>query len=135
MTNQLEVKLVEKYPVLFEKRHATGPPLPPIAFGISCGDGWYGILDRLCEKLSALDCGVSVFQVKQKFGGLRFYVDIDQEAKDECYDEVHALIRAAERESTQTCEKCGAEGSPRTIGGWMTTLCSDCAAELVAART
>jgi hypothetical protein len=54
-------------------------------------------------------------QVKEKFGGLRFYV---QAATKEHYN----YISFAESMSYRTCESCGAEGKTYT-DGWHTTLC------------
>jgi hypothetical protein len=54
-------------------------------------------------------------QVKEKFGGLRFYV---QAATDKHYQ----YITFAESMSYRTCESCGAPGKTYT-DGWHTTLC------------
>ena len=54
-------------------------------------------------------------QVKEKFGGLRFYV---QSATDKHY----SYISFAESMSYRTCEECGAPGK-RYTNGWHRTLC------------
>ena len=54
-------------------------------------------------------------QVKEKFGGLRFYV---RAATDKHYN----FISFAESMSYRTCEVCGAPGK-RYTNGWHTTLC------------
>jgi hypothetical protein len=54
-------------------------------------------------------------QVKEKFGGLRFYV---QGATDKHW----AYISFAESMSYRTCEECGAPGETYT-DGWHVTLC------------
>ena len=54
-------------------------------------------------------------QVKEKFGGLRFYV---QAATDNHYQ----YISFAESMSYRTCESCGNPGKTYT-DGWHTTLC------------
>lgn len=58
-------------------------------------------------------------QVKEKFGGLRFYMTIGT-------DEVYALIGKAEALSCKTCEECGEPGEKRTDLGWIYTLCNNC---------
>lgn len=58
---------------------------------------------------------VVAVQVKEKFGGLRFYVDGGD-------DVVHGMIRMAESWAAVTCEKCGNPGTTRG-GGWIRTLC------------
>jgi hypothetical protein len=54
-------------------------------------------------------------QVKEKFGGLRFYVNGTT-------DKHHNYISFAESMSYRTCEECGAVGKTYT-NGWHTTLC------------
>lgn len=56
-----------------------------------------------------------IVQVKEKFGGLRFYADGCTEAQDQ-------LISFAETLSAMTCEVCGAPGTLRT-DGWIKCLC------------
>jgi hypothetical protein len=62
----------------------------------------------------ALKVPVAV-QIKEKFGGLRFYV---QAATDKHYN----YISFAESMSYRTCEQCGAPGKTYT-DGWHKTLC------------
>ena len=57
-------------------------------------------------------------QVKEKFGGLRFYMTMGT-------DEVYGLIDKAEALSRKTCEECGEPGEERS-GGWIHTLCNNC---------
>ena len=59
-------------------------------------------------------------QIKEKFGGLRFYV---QSATDEQYN----YISFAESLSYRTCEECGAVGKLYT-DGWYKSLCDSHAA-------
>ena len=58
---------------------------------------------------------VVVSQVKEKFGGLRFYVDYAD-------DVVYGMISMAESMSYRTCEVCGSPGTSNSHG-WITTLC------------
>lgn len=58
---------------------------------------------------------VVVSQVKEKFGGLRFYVDGGD-------DVVYGMISMAESMSYRTCEVCGNPGKANSEG-WITTLC------------
>ena len=57
-------------------------------------------------------------QVKEKFGGLRFYMTGGT-------DEIFGLIERAEEESYAICEQCGEPGR-ETGNGWIRTLCEDC---------
>ena len=54
-------------------------------------------------------------QVKEKFGGLRFYVD---RASEKHYN----YITFAENMSYRTCEECGNAGTHYSFG-WHQTLC------------
>ena len=73
-------------------------------------------LDEAKTKLDEETLKVPVaVQVKEKFGGLRFYV---QAATDKHYQ----YISFAESMSYRTCEECGNPGKTYT-DGWHTTLC------------
>ena len=58
-------------------------------------------------------------QVKQKFGGLRFYAS-------NCDDYVYGVISMAETISWRICENCGSAGTKSTNSGWVTMLCNNC---------
>jgi hypothetical protein len=67
--------LYSKYPKLF-KRKDCNMMESCMCWGLEIGDGWFKIIDNLCEKLDKHD-GVVVEQVKSKFGLLRFYIDFE----------------------------------------------------------
>ena len=84
--------------------------------GFFCiGNGWIGLVKTLIEDLIQLGWNKQICQVKQKFGGLRFYIN---EGGKEIFDK----ITEAENRSYEICEKCGGPGKS-TKGGWITTLC------------
>lgn len=80
--------------------------------------GWYPIIKDLIDDLIKLGWDKNVVQVKEKFGGLRFYID-------EGSDEMFKLILEAEKKSYKTCELCGEKGQLRTDIGWYLTLCDE----------
>lgn len=84
------------------------------------GEGWRPIVSKLLIALDQPDIKWDhhITQVKEKFGGLRFYVG---SASDKAYK----LIHDAEAESYKICMKCGQPGEPRN-NGWITTLCQAC---------
>lgn len=82
---------------------------------IECGEGWKLLYEPLIERCKAE--GVAILQIKEKFGGLRFYII---GGTDELYDS----IDEAEAKSFTICERCGAPGVLRE-GGWMQTLCDE----------
>jgi hypothetical protein len=72
--------------------------------------------------LIALDPAYELHQVKQKFGGLRFYASFRDDVAAEC----SALIADAEMASLVTCERCGDPGQLRHHRNWRITLCDAC---------
>ncbi|MDO5643922.1 MAG: hypothetical protein Q4G26_16230 [Paracoccus sp. (in: a-proteobacteria)] len=79
-----------------------------MSWGLVVGDGWFPQLDQLCRDLTGVIDreglhNFEVLQVKEKFGGLRFYAGGANVAARE-------MINTAERLSIQTCECCGCPG-------------------------
>jgi hypothetical protein len=85
-----------------------------MANGFAHGEGWFDIVWRLCEDLEPLVAEAQkatgrpfeVWQVKQKLGGLRFYVSHRTDA-------ILQRIEIAESESLRICEVCGKPGKLR----------------------
>jgi hypothetical protein len=123
MTEDLELKLVKRWPTWFDVDDDIQHTLMP--FGFEHGDGWFSLVWRLCAQLEApvarleqeTGRAFEVFQVKEKFGGLRFYCNCSN-------DEIDKLIAAAEQESQRTCDVCGQPGKPRK-GSWILTRCDE----------
>ena len=131
MKQELDQLLCEKYPKLMVNRNK--PMIETcMCWGFECGDGWYNILDQLMSNIQHhIDWNnknfekgytqykqvpqVTLDQVKEKFGTLRFYYTGGD-------DVIDGMVRMAESMSGVTCEQCG---SPGTTGGqgWITTLC------------
>lgn len=170
MREELDAKLVEKYPTIFKNRFASMQETA-MCWGFECGDGWYHIINSLCaniqhhidwkrkqrvydlkraraakkgrdalikflagdgtvnnwieeradeilagyDRITPYTNKVVAQQVKEKFGGLRFYYQGGD-------DEVSGMVRMAESWAAQTCEQCGDRGTMRH-GGWVRTLC------------
>ncbi len=131
MKDALDQKLCEKYPLIFKDRHGNMKETL-MCWGFECGDGWYQILDSLCGNIQSYidwnnksaEAGYKDFQpiqqvvavqIKEKFGGLRFYY----EGGDR---HIAGMVRMAESWASVTCEECGAPGEMRP-GGWIKTLC------------
>ena len=118
-------------------------------WGISCGDGWYNIIDSLCsvvqnhldwqncegkyecakETRSGLQGPVHQLvadQVKEKFGTLRFYCHGGDEYS-------RGVITMAEMMTGRTCEECGNIGTYRHHG-WVATRCDPCEEKWMAKR-
>ena len=121
--------LESKYPKMFASPYG----------GVAVGEGWWPIIQALCSQIQAhVDWRnetrerllkenpynskipdhvrqVVVTQIKEKFGGLRFYY----EGGDDMID---GMVRMAESWAARTCETCGNPGRSRS-GGWIRTLC------------
>ncbi len=96
--------------------------------------GWYPIIVRCDRDLTWLDPDYEVLQVKQKFGGLRYYFSASTEDR-EFRKAMHARAEQAAAEAATTCERCGRNrgGAHRPVGGpmgWRMTLCDGCARAL-----
>jgi hypothetical protein len=95
------------------------PDRPKIVNSRFCavGPGWYEILKNLIDELIAAGWDKQICQIKEKFGGLRFYTNA---MSDECYE----IVSKYEKLSYKICEKCGEPGELRQ-GGWISTLCDE----------
>lgn len=91
---------------------------------IDVGPGWYPLLARLDARLSSIAPRYILQQCKSKFGSLSFYASPSDDPSD-YNEEFNETIRAAEWESIETCEECGAPGAQYVIHLWVSTLCPE----------
>ena len=83
----------------------------PEPYGMECNDGWKDIIERTHEKLVYVDPNYTIFQIKEKFGGLRYYFDTSFESYEDVRREImDDIVLSAEHSASQTCELCGASG-------------------------
>jgi hypothetical protein len=107
-----------KYPKMFAKPYG----------GVAIGEGWWPIIESLCANIQShtdwwnknretrpVVEQVVVEQIKEKFGGLRFYYSGGD-------DTVAGMVRMAEAWASHACEECGAPGKSGGQG-WIKTLC------------
>lgn len=66
MSPELEQKLIEKYPVLFQDRYK---PVTEscMYFGIEFQGGWYSLLDELCEYITRLSNREDMVRLKDEY--------------------------------------------------------------------
>ena len=142
MRQELDEALCAKYPKIFKDRHADMRETL-MCWGFDLGDGWYQVLDSLCANIQHhIDWShknhewdlkwnaehpdeqrpvrdplaqVVAVQVKEKYGGLRFYYNGGD-------DQIHGMVQMAESWAANTCEQCGAPGRMRGRG-WYYTAC------------
>lgn len=104
----------KKYPNLFKEYPRSG---------FYAGAGWEALLHNLCSILEAailqmpneIRGGIYCVQVKEKFGGLRFYL-----SQETPY--LSGAIAMAESMSHCICEQCGKPGKLRP-GSYIQVLC------------
>ena len=92
-------------------------------------DGWrLAFGDQMLEELNnlltkyGLEDEYRIVQIKEKFGGLRWY---DNGFYEECYEEYQTWLNKYEDLSFTTCIVCGKPAIGYTKG-WITPLCKDC---------
>ena len=127
MKQELDSLLCEKYPKMMVNRNKHMQETC-MCWGFECGDGWFNILDKLMGNIQhhidwknrkeEVVAQVTLDQVKEKFGTLRFYYSGGDDAID-------GMVRMAESMSGVTCEECSAPA--QTHGpGWIRTICEPC---------
>ena len=136
MKQEYDTYLCTTFPKMFVNRYKPMTETT-MCWGFECGNGWYHIIRALCSNIQhhidwrnrknelnpnqPIVPQVTVDQVKEKFGTLRFYYTGGD-------DYIDGLVSMAESMSGVTCEECGNPGS--TVGrGWLTTLCEKHAEE------
>lgn len=102
-------------------------------WGFEHGDGWCELIETLCARLDTIlqeepGALIKVKQVKEKFGGLRFYYNLSG-ASDELADGIRQAVELAAQASSHICERCGRPGSVETNAGWLSALCANCRAD------
>lgn len=127
------VKTEKDYEAFVEKLHAKYPVMFSEPYGgVAVGAGWWPIIESLCDNIQSHlkhrnglatqypdqhkpVKQVVIAQIKEKFGGLRFYYDGGDET-------VYGMVRMAESWAGHSCEECGNAGK-RSGEGWIRTLC------------
>lgn len=125
MDKKLEKKLMDEFPFMEFKSLYTGEKTG-VPVSCSCSDGWYKLIHDLCKEIEELykknnrdSDEIIVQQVKEKYGGLRFYCT-------NYIDGVKDIVSKYEDLSCETCEICGREGHSVCLHGWYMTLCDSC---------
>lgn len=126
MKEELDKLLCEKYPKMFVNRNKSMQETA-MCWGFECGSGWFNLIDTLCGSIqNYIDNNsrpgreisqVTVDQVKEKYGTLRFYTTGGDKLTD-------GMIWFAENMSARTCEICGMPGKMRG-NGWYYAACDE----------
>ncbi|MCV2419257.1 hypothetical protein LNV47_01470 [Paucibacter sp. DJ4R-1] len=102
MNAHLSESLYRDFPALYRGRSRSTDE-SAMSWGFQCDDGWYALLRELSRQLADAPRPIEAFQVKQKFGALRFQLVESDPASA-------ALIEEASRRSLSICEISGAPG-------------------------
>lgn len=120
-------KIQADCPILFRDSEAPGRRRSG-KFYLECSSGWHDLIRECAIELERIANAMPVpenpeddnrpraAQIKEKFGGLRFYV------YGEHTEEVDLAINRAEAVASMTCEFCGEPGMKRGLP-WIRTLC------------
>ena len=109
----------------FDKLRQDYPLMYGESYDLYVDEGWHPIILALTQQIQArIDWSdkieqpidqVKVSQIKEKFGGLRFYYDGGDEY-------IEGMVDMAERWASRTCEICGDRATKHT-SGWIKTVC------------
>lgn len=86
--------------------------------------GWFDLVEECCEELATIlkkdgmYDAYMLFQVKEKFGSLRWYANYND-------NEVSNLLSRYEVKSTKVCADCGAPAT-HTTKGYIGHYCDKC---------
>jgi hypothetical protein len=124
-------ELIAKYPKIFQDYHGN----PGQCNWRGLPDGWIKNVDILCGAIqSYIDFTkrydnetdkwvhppqVTCTQMKEKFGGLRFYFDGGDK-------QIEGMVEMAEYMCENTCQDCGSTENIGFTQSWITTLCQTC---------
>jgi hypothetical protein len=122
-------EIITKYPKIFQDYE--GNPGRSNWYGVP--KGWLPIIDDLCGAIQEyIDKTtiyirnepqkpeqVTCFQMKEKFGGLRFYTGGHD-------DIVEGMIELAEYLCDNTCDECGSRNDLGKTSGWISVKCRNC---------
>lgn len=132
MTNK---ELLEKYPFLRRRDYWTDEPVTGDEFTEldDLPSGWreaFGLqmveeLNEILKKANYVD-EYRIQQIKEKFGGLRWYAN---DVPREIYVEYLAWEDKYYELSTRTCIRCG-KPATKISAGWISPFCDDCAEKI-----
>lgn len=84
--------------------------------------GWRDLVEYTHGKLLQIDPRYKILQIKEKFGGLRYYISTESKR----VNDMQSFIFEAEKKSRIICQNCGKDGNSRQVNGWHLTACNDC---------
>lgn len=88
--------------------------------------GWIDVIWNCHRELVELLPDYKLHQVKEKFGGLRFYYTMDESHDEDKKKRAREIVSFYERMSYLVCDECGTTLNVTTEGSWVRTLCDSC---------
>lgn len=85
---------------------------------IECGPGWYPLIISIHQELIKIDPNYKILQIKEKFGGLRFYYVSNSKR----HFQIDRIVHYYENKSYETCEITGKPGKLMVKDGAYKTL-------------
>lgn len=115
--------------------HAKYPEIFNDDLWIECGTGWYDLVNDLSREIVTNlhkfgdryegTQAITVTQIKEKYGSLRYYVVYDMDDMD--IMQFEQIISHHENLSLNICEDCGEAGMiSKPDGYWLKVLCVNC---------
>jgi hypothetical protein len=80
---------------------------PTFGKTIDCEQGWWQIVADCANELESIDQDYVIYQVKEKFGTLRFYFRASDPSLEH---KMNKVVSKFEKIASQTCERTGKEG-------------------------
>jgi len=80
---------------------------PDYGVVISCESGWWNIISKCDKELSSIDPDYTIFQIKEKLGGLRYYFS---PSNPEYAAKMKEIVQKYEKICSMTCEVTGRHG-------------------------
>lgn len=129
-TEELKDLLLKDFPILFKENSIDYCLTDPIL----CRRGWNGMIYNLSQSLNDIladyvrlypSARIKVNQIKEKFGRLSYYANIDGLPKNH-KEMLIFFIKEKTNESKITCENCGNFGQLRNDLKWVRTYCDRC---------
>ena len=81
---------------------------PTFPATVSCDEGWFPLIERLHNDILKIDPDYKIYQIKEKFGGLRYYYSPSNPSQR---DKMDAIVSKYEKICGMTCEVTGKHGS------------------------
>ena len=131
---EFDKQMCEAFPEIFQDRRK---PMSQtcMCWGFDTGPGWYPLLYKICAQLNVIRKVTGIYpiadQIKEKFGGLRFYYHVTGPEKVEDGEIwgsiIKEIISKAEEDSYKICGSCGKFVRHKRIDlGWVYDMCSTC---------